>query len=562
MKEINECIQEVKLDFLRSPLRTKLSQEENIPFKNLVIKNLNDSMDNLELLEINKTNPLKIVIVGEVKSGKSTLVNALLEKDISKTDVLEATSSILEVTYGEKYDTKIVDCVTKIYLDLDILKKINIVDTPGLRSITTKNETKTLNYIQNADFIVFVIDATHIGQEDIINTLDIIESLKKPIIGVINKCDLLQDDKDEVLEYINEEYGLYIDKFFLISSYLEYEAKIKNDYLDDVESIKEEDYKELRENYELLKNYIDELYRNSNGVKEESLKSSLQGIIQKEIILNYDYYKSISILSEEILRYEKILRNKLDYVTSKMNFEIDDWIDRIFFYDQINKINNNLEYANEYINESYINKCINEKKDELDKLFFNEWEECIREVQYEINNNINKSVERVYYKDEFLNNTHYKIDKNDLNLNDILASVGTGAILGVTSGGIASVYAAAVGSSAASVTISSALMIYCPPLLIAGTICGAVGKIIYDKLKSDKSNKDMLQDIEKFIAGLRESIKIELKSNYYKCSEEIINTSCEIFKKEKNINMSKYELEEFINNMEKYVEELNKYIRE
>ena len=562
MKEINECIQEVKLDFLRSPLRTKLSQEENIPFKNLVIKNLNDSMDNLELLEINKTNPLKIVIVGEVKSGKSTLVNVLLEKDISKTDVLEATSSILEVTYGEKYDTKIVDCVTKIYLDLDILKKINIVDTPGLRSITTKNETKTLNYIQNADFIVFVIDATHIGQEDIINTLDIIESLKKPIIGVINKCDLLQDDKDEVLEYINEEYGLYIDKFFLISSYLEYEAKIKNDYLDDVESIKEEDYKELRENYELLKNYIDELYRNSNGVKEESLKSSLQGIIQKEIILNYDYYKSISILSEEILRYEKILRNKLDYVTSKMNFEIDDWIDRIFFYDQINKINNNLEYANEYINESYINKCINEKKDELDKLFFNEWEECIREVQYEINNNINKSVERVYYKDEFLNNTHYKIDKNDLNLNEILASVGTGAILGVTSGGIASVYAAAVGSSAASVTISSALMIYCPPLLIAGTICGAVGKIIYDKLKSDKSNKDMLQDIEKFIAGLRESIKIELKSNYYKCSEEIINTSCEIFKKEKNINMSKYELEEFINNMEKYVEGLNKYIRE
>lgn len=562
MKEINECIQEVKLDFLRSPLRTKLSQEENIPFKNLVIKHLNDNMDNLELLEKNENDPLKIVIIGEVKSGKSTLVNAILEKDISETDVLEATSSILEVTYGEKYDTKIVDDVTKIYLDLDILKKINIIDTPGLRSITTKNETKTLNYIQNADFIVFVIDATHIGQEDIINTLDIIESLKKPIIGVINKCDLLQDDKDEVLEYINEEYGLYIDKFFLISSYLEYEAKIKKDYLDDTESIKEEDYKELRENYELLKNYIDELYRNSNGAKEESLKSSLQGIIQKEIISNYDYYKSICILSEETLKYEKILRNKLDYVTSKMNFEIDDWIDRIFFYDQINKINNNLEYANEYINESYINKCINEKKDELDKLFFYEWEECLREVQYEINNNINKYVERVYYKDEFLNNTHYKIDKNDLNLNEILASVGTGAILGVTSGGIASVYAAAVGSSAASVTISSALMIYCPPLLIAGTICGAVGKIIYDKVKSDKSNKDMLQDIEKFISGLRESIKTELKSNYYKCSEEIINTSCEIFKKEKNVNMSKYELEEFINNMEKYVEELNKYIRE
>ena len=245
-----------------------------------------------------------------------------------------------------------------------------------------------------------------------------------------------------------------------------------------------------------------------------------------------------------------------------MNYEIDDWIDRFFLCNQLGKIKENIDSANDYINENYINQYINEKKDELDKLFFEEWEECLNEVEYEINTSINKNVERVYYKNEFLNSAHYKVDKEDININEVLATVGTGAILGVTSGGIASIYAAAVGSSAASMTIGTALMVYCPPLLVAGTISGAVGKLIYDKVKINNKSKNILNDIEQFIEELRESVKAELKSNYYKCSEEIVTTSSEIFKKEKGISMSKYEMEEFIKNIEMYIKELKQYIKE
>ena len=562
MKDVKESIYEVKEYFLKSPLRSKLAEGESIPFKNLVINDLHDNMTNLEILDRNESKPLKLVVVGEVKSGKSTLVNALLEKDISETDVLEATSSIIELSYGDEYESKIVDGVINISLNLELLKRINIVDTPGLRSMTTKNENKTLNYIQNADFIVFVIDATHIGQEDIIDALELIESFKKPIIGVINKGDLLDGDKIELMDYIQEEYGIYMDKFFLISSLVEYEEKLNLNKVEENENKIINSDKELKEEFSTFIKYIDGLYRDSQEVKYESMKHSLQGIVQKEVLCSYDYFKSILMVEEETNKYEKILRNKLDYISSKMNYEIDDWIDRFFLCNQLGKIKENIDSANDYINENYINQYINEKKDELDKLFFEEWEECLNEVEYEINTSINKNVERVYYKNEFLNSAHYKVDKEDININEVLATVGTGAILGVTSGGIASIYAAAVGSSAASMTIGTALMVYCPPLLVAGTISGAVGKLIYDKVKINNKSKNILNDIEQFIEELRESVKVELKSNYYKCSEEIVTTSSEIFKKEKGISMSKYEMEEFIKNIEMYIKELKQYIKE
>ncbi|WP_122640832.1 dynamin family protein [Romboutsia sp. Marseille-P6047] len=551
MKEIKESMYKIKEKLLQSPLRSILSEGDNIPFKSIVEGNLNDNIESIEILQNNESKPLNIVIVGEVKSGKSTFFNTLLKKDISEVDVLESTSSIIEASYGEKYENNFEDGIYKIKLNLDLLKKINIVDTPGLRSMTTKNENRTLSYIQNADIILFVIDGTHIGQEDIINSLDLIETLKKSIVGIVNKGDLLEDNKEEVLEYIQEEYGLYIDKFFLISSYKEY----KNE--DD-----ETERSELNNNfYDLLK-YIDELYNSSIDIKESSTENSLKGIIQREIITNYDYFKSITMLYEEVKKYEQMLRKKLDYITSKMNFEIDDWIDRLFFYDELEKIKENLEYAKDYINEGYINKCLNGRKEELDDLFFNEWDECLKEIQKEIDSNINKCVESIYYKDEFLNKSPYKMDKDDLNINEMLATVGTGALLGITSGGIVSVYSAAVGSSAASMTIGSALMMYCPPLFIAGTISGALGKIIYDKVRYENQNKSSLNEIEEFIKKLKENVKVDLKSNYYKCSEDIVLTSSDIFKKEKGINMNRYELDKFINQIEYYVEELKEYLIE
>ena len=226
MENISQYIYEIKETLLNSPIRQRLSQKEIVPFKDIVSENLNEQIENIKALESSQYKPLNIAIVGEVKSGKSSLLNALLGKEISKVDVLEATSSVIEVVYSENTDVSKFADLTRISLDIDYLKKINIVDTPGLKSITQSNEKKTIDYIKYADLILFVIDATHLGQEDTIEALDLISEYNKPIIGVVNKCDLLTENRSEILDYITSEYGIYIDRFFMISSSLEYQHKM------------------------------------------------------------------------------------------------------------------------------------------------------------------------------------------------------------------------------------------------------------------------------------------------------------------------------------------------
>ena len=104
MKNINEYIYEIKESLLNSPIRQRLSQSEIVPFKDTVSESLNTQIENIKALNSSQYKPLNVVIVGEVKSGKSSLLNALLGKEISEVDVLEATSSVIEVVYNENDD--------------------------------------------------------------------------------------------------------------------------------------------------------------------------------------------------------------------------------------------------------------------------------------------------------------------------------------------------------------------------------------------------------------------------------------------------------------------------
>ncbi|MEG1311565.1 MAG: dynamin family protein [Romboutsia sp.] len=560
MENIKENIYEVKDILLKSPIRYRLEQEINIPFKNLISNNLHLVISNINILENNKNTPLKIAIVGEVKSGKSSLLNALIGSKISEVDVLESTSNIIEVVYGEDEYKENKNNVTKIRLDKEYLKKINLVDTPGLKSITTKNEKTTLNYIKNADLILFVIDSTHIGQEDICEVLDLICEYKKTIVGVINKADLLEDNKEEILEYIKCEYGIYIDDFFMISSYLEYQDTIGKNSIAKSTDLTISNNTELRKEFINLNKYIENIYENCENIKIDSINSSLESILHKDIINHYDYLKSILMLTEELKKYEKVLENKYDYISSKMDFEINDWVGRVFLNEELDKIKGNIENSSMYINENYINDAINMKKIELDKLFFLEWSECLKEVSNEVNEDIKKYLAKINYKNELIDTPQFKLDYDKTELNDILATVGTGAILGVTSGTMISIYSASLGSSATSITIGSALMTYCPPLLIAGTVTGAVAKLIYDKLKLEQKNKDILSDIDDFIEEIKFKIVEELKSGYNNSSKEIILTTCQILQNIKGTSMNKYEIENLIEEIEGYIKNIRQNI--
>ena len=536
MENISQYIYEIKETLLNSPIRQRLSQKEIVPFKDIVSENLNEQIENIKALESSQYKPLNIAIVGE------------------------ATSSVIEVVYSENTDVSKFADLTRISLDIDYLKKINIVDTPGLKSITQSNEKKTIDYIKYADLILLVIDATHLGQEDTIEALDLISEYNKPIIGVVNKCDLLTENRSEILDYITSEYGIYIDRFFMISSYLEYQHKMSQQTIAKSTDLIVSNYTELRENFRKLTDYIECIYENSNETKYKSIKTSIEGIIQKDIIVHNDYNKSVDVLLGELRKYEKLLQNKKDYIKAKMEFEINDWIDRILLSDEIKRIESDIKSANVYINESYLTDLINSKKNELDDLYFKEWSTCLKEVSEEMDDDIKRYVNDITYKNELLDTPTFKLDGEKTDMNAILATIGTGAILGATSGGVISIYSATLGNYAASLTLGAAIMTYLPPLLIAGTISGAVGKVIYDKVLDDRKNKEILDNIEKFIKNLKDNIKERLNKDYEKLSQEIVVTTTEILKNIKGVYINKYEIEDFMESIEKYITYLTQYV--
>lgn len=553
---LNNCIEEARCTFIESPVRNYLMKEKNVPFKKIIKHNLEEVMNNFDILLEKPYSQLKLAIMGEVKSGKSTLVNAIVGREVSEVDVLEATSSIINIFYNveETYDID-QNCIN-IGINSDVLKDISIVDTPGLKSITSENENKSIKYIQNADIILYVFDSTHIGQEDIKDVVELIASYGKPIIGVLNKGDLLHDNHQEVLEYIEDEYDLYIDEFFIISSHLEYQNNIIKNAVAKEHDLVSEYSDELKRNFVSLIEFLKSIRTSNDEIKLQSVNSSIEALKHKEKVYHYEYLKSLEMLSQELSNHKNLLNGKFDYIQAKMEFEINEWLDKSFLEDEIHRINKNMDIAREYINDSYINNVINNEKVKLDELFFKEWNECIKEVNSMTNNKIKEFIKDINYRDYNIDLPKVKLNEEEIDMNEMLATIGTGALLGATSGSALAVYAAALSASAPSVTIGAAMLTYCPPLLLAGTVTGGIGKVLYDKLKQDQMNKYIIEDIESFKDNIKFEIKNILIDIYEKASKEIIRIDQGIFENSKDVCMNEYEIEEFQADLKEYIDKL------
>jgi len=99
------------------------------------------TLRNLQSLAANLSQPFLFVVVGEVKAGKSSMLNALFGRDFCKVDVLPATDRIYVFKYGDnEHDVQVSEHVTTRYRPIDFLKDFNIVDTPGTNTIVANHQ--------------------------------------------------------------------------------------------------------------------------------------------------------------------------------------------------------------------------------------------------------------------------------------------------------------------------------------------------------------------------------------------------------------------------------------
>jgi small GTP-binding protein len=171
-----------------------------------------DTLRNLQNLVTNLNQPFLFVVVGEVKAGKSSLLNALFGRDFCKVDVLPATDRIYVFKYGEtEYDVQLSEHLTERHRPIDFLKDFNIVDTPGTNTIVANHQEITENFVPMADLIVFVFAVTNPWAASAWEFLRLIgHRWKKNIVFVVQQSDLRDPHEVDAVAKHLDQTGLHI----------------------------------------------------------------------------------------------------------------------------------------------------------------------------------------------------------------------------------------------------------------------------------------------------------------------------------------------------------------
>jgi ribosome biogenesis GTPase A len=155
--------------------------------------------------------PFMFVIVGEVKAGKSSFINALLGtgEEIAKVAPQPMTDTVQQLLYDEeRRDVVINDYLKQVYLPVDILREIAIVDTPGTNTIVEHHQEITERFIPASDLIVFVFEAKNPYRQSAWDFFDFIhEDWQKKIIFVLQQKDLMSAEDLAVNEQGVRDYA-------------------------------------------------------------------------------------------------------------------------------------------------------------------------------------------------------------------------------------------------------------------------------------------------------------------------------------------------------------------
>jgi GTP-binding protein EngB required for normal cell division len=175
-----------------------------------------------------------LAVVGQFKRGKSSLMNAVIGRELLPTGLLPLTSAITTLCYGpeERVSLKrqgwaltqeialdeLADYVTergnpgnekgvieaRVELPVAFLRRgLYFIDTPGVGSARQENTATTYAFLPEADAVIFVTSVESPLSETEQNFLRDIRVYVRKLFVVVNKMDLLApEEHEEVLDYI------------------------------------------------------------------------------------------------------------------------------------------------------------------------------------------------------------------------------------------------------------------------------------------------------------------------------------------------------------------------
>jgi small GTP-binding protein len=159
------------------------------------------TLDMLQGLLTDIREPLLFVVVGEVKAGKSSLLNALFGQEFAKVDVLPATDRVYIFRHGE--EDKAVETspqLTERYLPIPFLRDFNVVDTPGTNTMVAEHQTITEGFVPRADIVLFVFSVVNPWSQSAWELLNFVQKKwLKNVIFVLQQADLRENSEIEII---------------------------------------------------------------------------------------------------------------------------------------------------------------------------------------------------------------------------------------------------------------------------------------------------------------------------------------------------------------------------
>lgn len=159
------------------------------------------TLDTLHGLLRDIREPLLFVVVGEVKAGKSSLLNALFGQEFAKVDVLPATDRVYIFRHGtEEKSVEVSAQLTERYLPIPFLEDFNVVDTPGTNTMVPEHQTITEGFVPRADVVLFVFSVTNPWSQSGWQLLDLVQKKwLKNVVFVLQQADLRDGAEIEVI---------------------------------------------------------------------------------------------------------------------------------------------------------------------------------------------------------------------------------------------------------------------------------------------------------------------------------------------------------------------------
>ena len=536
------------------------------------------SLRELETLEQKCAKDLHVVLMGEVKSGKSTLLNALAGEEVSPVGMTETTAAIINVCYGKKrlaeirykngnYKTGSIDSILSelnankgnieyfkncqevyIWLPNESLRTMRVVDTPGLNTLTEYNDQLATEYIQRADVVIWLVNGRYPGKLSDMEMAEKIHGMGKRMMAVISHVDNL--DETTVTACI-EHLKRNCDELFEIILPFAGEKLIQAIEEKDSERIEQSGLNKIHDI--ILRKFSD----NSTEVQTESILDSVKAVIEKNQEYHVQYLKNYEKNLSLLKKTKDNLSQRSSEIEQEFQNHFQDWVNLKLLKEKTNQFNKKVDQVLFSLLSGADESLDKDLKPEWNRVFSQhsvneELSQFISESELQLLNRWSSVLQRA--KDAY----DAKIAYDGLNIqignqpatrsaaSDFdLGPAKAGSILGgILSTGI-SIYASGLGPYASQITFAGALSSFALPAIGIGTLVGIA--------KSKKDFNDKKKELKLYIQSVRHDICRQALSENQRRFEEAVHDTCEKIQqgilREYMYHLFKIDNEESIQNM-------------